>query len=766
MLRQCLSFISILAFPIGGAAQWLLQYSHTTADLHGIHSIGHEMLVSAQPEKVRRSPLNVAVEVEGLIRLDVTVGDQSGDAVPGLGRNDFTVLDNDRRQNILAFRASNSDPSNSDDSLNVILLIDTLNLPPHLAEFERRQAVEFLQRSDGHLAHPVAIYSLEDYGFFLTSRPSTDGDALARAVASDTKVDAFFLAPYVHRAFSRRVVDATFSSFPALTGLKALGTIARAEDSRPGKKLLLWIGPGLSGTGAYFPSEMALMRHASSGRQSREEERDLLERICWYSTLLRQARVTLDCFSEGEEVSAVPVAGSTTPGVDYWRRFLDIQPDRQPSWMYLYKKVLAVQSGGQVLPPSKELAPQMAECVKDASSFYTLTFDPPPAGHADEYHFLKVAMNEPGLIARTSTGYYDQPFYSDPPASSIRPVTVAQLEQILQMTHGDASGERQLSTLAMTERLSHAKLKSLLAELHAKKLREPLEMLADESAFLEPPPSEIPADPPPDPSEQLRILAAATDYLSRIMPKLPDFFATRTSVYYREVAAYPELNPKIVPVPLHAEQRSKSTVLYRHGAEVVDLASLSNTPTEDEPLHTYGSFGPTLSTIQAVLKLPGDVTWKRWDKDGTARLAVFRFASVGSPSVTLAGCCIPDSKDGAQNGISANPRGEIVIDPSSGAILRVQLEPVLQGFVPAKRSDIMVSYGPVQIGGNTYILPLRSVGIWRGRSVQTLAEWIGEWNVGFNTWGPYETQVNVFTFDGYHMFSGETRVLPSFTPTP
>ena len=64
------------------------------------------------------------------------------------------------------------------------------------------------------------------------------------------------------------------------------------------------------------------------------------------------------------------------------------------------------------------------------------------------------------------------------------------------------------------------------------------------------------------------ILAAAADYLSRVIPKLPDFFATRTAVYYREIAAYPGLDTAMRPLPLHAEQRTKETVLYRHGVRL------------------------------------------------------------------------------------------------------------------------------------------------------------------------------------------------------
>jgi hypothetical protein len=38
-----------------------------------------------------------------------------------------------------------------------------------------------------------------------------------------------------------------------------------------------------------------------------------------------------------------------------------------------------------------------------------LSFDPPRADRANEYHDLKVQVGKPGLVARTSTGYYNQP---------------------------------------------------------------------------------------------------------------------------------------------------------------------------------------------------------------------------------------------------------------------------------------------------------------------------------------------------------------------
>jgi VWFA-related protein len=703
-----------------------------------------------------------AVSTEGLIRLDATVTDQTGKAVAGLQRIDFRLLDNGQPQRIIAFRASTSRSASADDSLSVILLLDTLDLPSDLAAFERQQAAQFLRQNSGKLAQPVTIYSLEDSGFFLTSKASTDGEALATDVASDNKVEAYFLAPKVHSPL-KAVVEPSLDSFPALTGLRALWTIATAEASRPGRKLLFWIGPGLGirGTGAFVSDGKGLLEHSTkgasfgystSGKKGEEVKRDLFQKICWFSILLRQVRVALDCFSLGED----------EPAADAWSKFLTVVPSaQQASWMNLFKNVLAVQSGGRILPSSNGLVRPMNDSIENARIFYSFTFDPPLAEHVNEYHSVKVEMSQPTLTAETSTGYYNQPFYNDPPDPGIQGVTVSQLEQILQAIHGGASAARQLSGIVLTERLSHIKLQSLLPELHDKKLRDSLELIADESTFLDPPPAELSADPPPDQAEQQRILKAAADYLDRVIPRLPDFFATRTALYYGEVASDPGLTTTNVSEPLHAEQQLKETVLYRKGEEIVSSAS-PHAGTEVQPLRTYGTFGPILGLLQFVSKSPGDVTWESWEQSTNGRRAGFRYRLAGAPTLDLSGCCYPNGSQGARTTISANSHGEFVIDPGTGAILRVQTESDLPGFVPTKRSDMMVSYGPVEIGGKMYVVPLRSVNIWRSRSVATVLQW----NIGFATWGPYETQMNVFTFDQYHMFSGKARVLPGFEQVP
>jgi hypothetical protein len=76
---------------------------------------------------------------------------------------------------------------------------------------------------------------------------------------------------------------------------------------------------------------------------------------------------------------------------------------------YLGLKVLALESGGRILGPDNDLVSQINHCIADANAFYTLSFNPLPAEHANEYHSLKVVVDQPGLSVRTTSGYYGQP---------------------------------------------------------------------------------------------------------------------------------------------------------------------------------------------------------------------------------------------------------------------------------------------------------------------------------------------------------------------
>jgi hypothetical protein len=83
--------------------------------------------------------------------------------------------------------------------------------------------------------------------------------------------------------------------------------------------------------------------------------------------------------------------------------------------------VFAIHSGGRAVDTPGDLGNQVADCIAEAQSYYTLTFDPAAAKHVDEYHELKLEVDQPQLKARTSAGYYVQPaFEFQLPALSVQ----------------------------------------------------------------------------------------------------------------------------------------------------------------------------------------------------------------------------------------------------------------------------------------------------------------------------------------------------------
>jgi VWFA-related protein len=697
---------------------------------------------ASQTERHAQGFLDSSDTGVGLLKLDVLVTDNSGKSISGLEPKDFTLLDNGQPNKVLSFQAFDEASAKTDPPVEVILLIDALQLPSDLISYERASLETFLRQNGGHLAQPISILSLVETGLWQVADASNDGNALAVQVAHNSELR--LIRPFRRNAPGEIPRPTNFDDQPSQDALQALGEIATAERRKPGRKLLLWVGPGWgTGSGAYAEG---------TGPRSRT-----FHTICWFSALLREARIALYSFSVRE----------TDQHSDFYLGYLHgVDSVQKASFMNLYRKVLAVQSGGRVLDSSHDLVREIDSCVSEAGPFYRLSFNPSHADHPNEYHELNVQVGKPRLTARTNTGYYDQPYYSDQPGPGIRRVTVAQLKQALDAVQGDgdADAARQLSALQLTERLSGTSLASLTAAIHGQKARQALTTLADASTFLHLPPVDIPADPPPDANAQLRMISSAAEYLKQTISKLPNFFAIRTTVRYEEAAQLAGGSTGFDYEPLHVAQSFKETVLYRKGYEVADsgAAKRKTRKAEDPYLVIYGTFGPVLGYAHDAIAVPGALTWSRWERGSGGPRAVFRYVVPGEKSVyPISGCCLPggDGTNGFQ--VLSGYHGEIAIDPSSGAILRLQAEADLEGFTPVIWSGIMVAYGPVEIGGKTFICPVRSVSITRMRSVATLTEW----DESFRTYGPYLTMLNDISYQDYHMFRGDSRMMPGFNPT-
>jgi hypothetical protein len=106
-------------------------------------------------------------------------------------------------------------------------------------------------------------------------------------------------------------------------------------------------------------------------------------------------------------------------------------------------------------------------------------------------------------------------------------------------------------------------------------------------------------------------------------------------------------------------------------------------------------------------------------------------------------------------------RGRIAIEPSSGAILRLVVSADLQPATGLSRADVAIEYGPVALGGQTYICPLESVAIsvapTPGQAPATLSNpaaapdalrYLGV------------TALNHTVFEDYHLFRADVTIVP------
>jgi len=650
-------------------------------------------VVELQPS----AQLASAIEPEGIIHLDVTVTDKSGKPVTGLKAEEFNLLDNGRATKLVSFHAFDERTARPDPPTEVILVIDAVNLWPQQVSNAERAVEKFLRAHEGHLAQPMVIYRLSTSGLSGSMEPTLDGNRLANEVARGE--------PRIVWQQDARRIEASLPGDYARKrnafSLTGLGSIAIEERRRPGRKLLFWIGPG-------WPVK-------SGGEYTFDE-------VVEFSTRLREAQIVLSSLPTWADAEHESLSQDFLTG-------LKNAKDGSPFDMAL--EVLAVESGGRVMERAIDLKGSIETCVANANHFYTLTFDPPRASVVDEYHDLKIKMANPDLIARTNSGYYDEPVFYDQPAPVTERVTVARLEQILSNAHErrDEEATQQLNALELTERMPSAKLTLWKARMPGSKSRAALVVLADKSGFLAPPAEATVFNPAPDVATQRQMLSRTVDYLKQAIPKLPDIFATRTTVRYEEPKQKDDETWKtaVGDQSLRQAETAKVTMVIRNGKEETDTSAKrgKHTSARERSLDTEGTFGPILAMVLFGASWPhSHLAWSRWEQGGNGVEAVFSYrVPQEMPLFEVGFCCLADPDGTIPFKRKSGYHGEIAIDPASGAILRIVVVADLEQKLPLEWSGVVVEYGPVDIGGKTYIYPTRSVALTRSRTVRILHEW-------------------------------------------
>jgi hypothetical protein len=373
------------------------------------------------------------------------------------------------------------------------------------------------------------------------------------------------------------------------------------------------------------------------------------------------------------------------------------------------------------------------------------------------------------------------------PAGAAKRVTVAQLEQALAAAcaaHKPA-GEmvRLIAGMELSERLSEDTAERLNTQLNAGSAVElGLALLADQSAFFDPPASELPATAAPDEAAQQRMLAAARSYVAQTLPRLPNFLATRTINRYDDSPQEVKKGAWPVRAGLHLVDTSSREVSVRDERENQPPTQGSAVWKEQIGLISGGEFGSTLGMILADT-VQGKVTWSHWEQSAAGATAVFHYSVPKSAShfeiigtlqrqAALEGHATTDAGTSSRGiaGIGVRPsgvsstntsiirtrpgyHGSVWLDPATGTILRITMEANAKDSAPFRRAAILVKYGPVEIGGSSFICPVRSLAL---STAVAGAEAIS---------GDAPTEwLNETLFTGYHRFASTTRILTDTAP--
>jgi hypothetical protein len=98
--------------------------------------------------------------------------------------------------------------------------------------------------------------------------------------------------------------------------------------------------------------------------------------------------------------------------------------------------------------------------------------------------------------------------------------------------------------------------------------------------------------------------------------------------------------------------------------------------------------------------------------------------------------------------------------------MRFTIETELDAKLPIKRADVAMEYGPVEIGGASYICPIKSIAFSHAVSFSFTAASVVPASPRSNVNGlrvirpPETTSINDTAFTKYHMYRYEIRIVP------
>jgi len=321
------------------------------------------------------------------------------------------------------------------------------------------------------------------------------------------------------------------------------------------------------------------------------------------------------------------------------------------------------------------------------------------------------------------------------PAGATRHLTVEQLEKTLASSvakhHADADIMKEFGDFDLSERLTDATRSRIATSLHlGPQTTLALQLMADESAVLDPPPGELPKDAAPDEATQKHILEISTRYVTQTLPHLPDFLATRTTYTFNDTPQIFKVNEWPVHAGLHMIGKTSreftfltdqgvQTLPLPQGAKAQALPASTNVAaalqeakpaaaagqsdivtapgsnpagqapvvatkdrTQERGLQSFGEFGPLLGIIFVDTQKHAP-TFHHWEQTPIGLVAVYHYAVPKADShYTVNYCCIDDSlrtRGGGGGGRRGGGGRGAMSNQSTGDLIPLHMVPGYHG---------------------------------------------------------------------------------------
>jgi VWFA-related protein len=367
-----------------------------------------------------------------LVQLSVVVTDKKGAPITGLQKEDFTVLDESRPQEIAFFAppppqtvastapllpknvfTNRFDLKGQDPGIVTVVLFDLLNTSPEDQEYVRKQAIKFLKSLKPQ--DRVAVYALTTQ-LVLIHDFTQDASTLIDAV---NKIQPKKLGTYdaAHPALCLDCGDPTLATM--INGAngqiaeqakanqqeittKALEMVAQHVAAIPGHKSLIWV----SGS---FPLQITLtvrdhVRAQNPGGETASTEIN--------ATRASRALNRADMAIYPVDATGVASDPGMSPKTNIGCANCVMEAPGPTSAMYSREnnrdteRMLADATGGEAFYGSNDITTALGKALGDGTHAYTIAFYPDHGKWDGKFRKIKIRVKSNGSQVRYRSGYF------------------------------------------------------------------------------------------------------------------------------------------------------------------------------------------------------------------------------------------------------------------------------------------------------------------------------------------------------------------------